>query len=291
MDKNLHITAAAILTTLAITGCTIGEDTPTATNTASPQPIAQPSANPQIQAQPFQNPVISSVPTAPTAQSGNLTPATNSTERLAIVQKGRTDPFGQIVQSIGTNTASVNNKIEVPKLPPLPTSTNTKPIIGNTPSPNKAPTTAPKSPTRAAQVPQKPKPKPQILLPKVLPGIVTPMQLKPVAPPVPQPETARAVVVSGVVLVGKVPQAIIKVPDEPTSRYVQPGQRLVNGVLVKRIEMNQGVNPIVIFEQYGIEVAKQVGEQPTQESKPSTTASVGNAISVVKPQENLVGAS
>ncbi|MTJ52774.1 hypothetical protein FJR38_08925 [Anabaena sp. UHCC 0253] len=289
MDKNLHITAAAILTTLAIAGCTIGEDTPTATNTASPQPIAQPSANPQTQAQPFQNPVISSVPTAPTAQAGNLTPPTNSTERLAIVQKGRTDPFGQIVPSIGTNTVRRGNQIEVPKLPPLPTSPNTRQIPGNTPTPNKAPTTAPKSPAGAAQVPQKPKP--QILIPKVLSGVVAPMQLKPVVPPIPQPETARAVVVSGVVLVGTVPQAIIKVPDEPTSRYVKPGQRLVNGVLVKRIEMNKGDNPIVIFEQYGIEVAKQVGEQPTQESKPSTTASVGNAISVVKPQENLVGAS
>jgi hypothetical protein len=33
----------------------------------------------------------------------------------------------------------------------------------------------------------------------------------------------------------------------------------VNGVLVKRIEMSQGANPTVILEQYGIEVAKQVG--------------------------------
>jgi hypothetical protein len=74
----------------------------------------------------------------------------------------------------------------------------------------------------------------------------------------------------------------VKVPDEPTSRYVKPGQRLVNGVLVKRIEMSQGANPTVILEQYGIEVAKQVGEQPSKTSKPATTAFVGNGISVIK---------
>jgi hypothetical protein len=56
----------------------------------------------------------------------------------------------------------------------------------------------------------------------------------------------------------------------------------VNGVLVKRIEMSQGANPTVILEQYGIEVAKQVGEQPSKTSKPATTASVGNGISVIK---------
>ena len=38
MGKNSHITAAAILTTLALTGCTVGEP-PTATNTASPRQI------------------------------------------------------------------------------------------------------------------------------------------------------------------------------------------------------------------------------------------------------------
>jgi hypothetical protein len=65
----------------------------------------------------------------------------------------------------------------------------------------------------------------------------------------------------------------------------------VNGVLVKRIEMGKGANPTVILEQYGVEVAKQVGEQPAKVSKPATTASVGNPISMVKPMGNLVGAA
>ncbi|MFM6756328.1 MAG: hypothetical protein ACKPJ4_18365, partial [Dolichospermum sp.] len=111
---------------------------------------------------------------------------------------------------------------------------------------------------------------------------------KPILPPAPQPKIAQAVVVTGIVLIGEVPQAIIKAPNEPTSRYVQPGQRLMNGVLVKRIEMRQGSNPTVILEQYGIEVIKQVGEKPVEESQPVTKASVSNYIVVQKPQANFV---
>ncbi len=293
MGTNLHITAAAILTTLALTGCTIGE-TPTATNTASPQPTAslQPTAQqttkPQPLAQPFNNPVVSTTPAAASSAVASLIQPTNSTERLVVVQKGRTDPFGQIVEPIvSTNPKSADDKIPVPKLRPLPIASPPKAIGTTATKPaTKLVTSLPK---KLPQIAQKPKLKP--VLPTVLAGSVPSPQLKTVLPPAPQPETARAVIVSGVVLIGKVPQAIIKVPDEPTSRYVQSGQRLVNGVLVKRIEMSQGANPTVILEQYGIEVAKQVGEKPAKESKSSTTASVGNGTSVVKPQENPVGAS
>jgi hypothetical protein len=83
------------------------------------------------------------------------------------------------------------------------------------------------------------------------------------------------VIVTGVVLVGQQPQAIIKVPSEVTSRYVRAGQRLSDDLLVKRIEMNEGSNPIVILEQYGIEVARMVGEEPVNSaaSDPNVEAS------------------
>jgi hypothetical protein len=289
MGTNLHITAAAILTTLAVTGCTAGE-TPTATNSASPVPTPSlqatvpPTAQPPSLTQPFSNPTVSSrLPVNPGSVASLIQP-TNGTERLGVVQKGRTDPFGQIVESIGvTNIKPPGEKIAVPKLPPLPTTTLPKPAKTTV---TKPPISLPKKPTQIAQ-----KPLITPVLPTILPGSVPSPKLKTVLPVPPQPETARAVIVTGVVLIGKVPQAIVKVPDEPTSRYVQPGQRLVNGVLVKRIEMSKGANPTVIFEQYGIEVAKQVGDKPVKESKPATTASEGNAISVIKPIENLVGAA
>lgn len=286
MGTNLHITAAAILTTLALTGCTVGEQ-PTATNTAiptaSPQATAQPTTQPQSVAPPFSNPIVSTKPSVNPGAVASLIQPTNSTERLIVLQKGRTDPFGQIVEPIGFNPPQVpGDKIAVPKLRPLPTATLPKPISKTATKPA---TLLPKKPLQIAQ-----KPIIRTVLPRVLPGSVLSPQLKNILPPAPQPETARAVIVSGVILIGKVPQAIVKVPDEPTSRYVKPGQRLVNGVLVKRIEMSQGSNPTVILEQYGIEVAKQVGEQPAQESKPSTTASIINGLSVMKPQKNFVGA-
>ncbi|MDK2409574.1 hypothetical protein QHH11_16115 [Aphanizomenon sp. PH219] len=287
MSKNSHIAAAAILTTLVLTGCTVGEP-PTATNPASPQSnlslqatTPKPAQLPSL-TQPFNNPLVSSkLPVSPGSVDSLIQP-TNGTERLLVVQRGRTDPFGQIVESIGVTTTKLpGEKIAVPKLPPLPTATQPKPI--------KTIATKPVIllPKKPLQIARKPLIRP--VLPTVLAGSVPSPKLKTILPPAPQPETAKGVIVTGVILIGKVPQAIVQVPDEPNSRYVQPGQRLVNGVLVKRIEMGKGSNPTVILEQYGVEVAKQVGEQPVKVSKPATTASVGNPISMVKPMGNLVG--
>ena len=283
MSKNSHITAAAILTTLALTGCTIGE-TPTSTNTPSPEPtpslksVTKQAVQQPFLAQPFNDPVVSTRVSMNSGAVASLIQPTNSTERLIVVKKGRTDPFGQIVEPIGSTTA-LGPQIVVPTLPPLPTPPQQKLIK--------------KKSAQTAQLPKKSGFNP--VLPRVLAGSVNSPKFTTVLPPIRQPEMARAVIVTGVVLIGKTPQAIVKVPDELSSRYVRPGQRLVNGVLVKRIEISQGANPTVILEEYGIEVAKQVGEQPvkasTPTSSPATTPSPAarNAVSVIK--YNLVGAA
>ena len=94
-----------------------------------------------------------------------------------------------------------------------------------------------------------------------------------VAPPPPPPSTdiATGTEVSGVVKVGNETQVIVKVPNEPTSRYVKIGQRLSNGqVLVKRVDLKEGADPIVILEENGVEVAKAVGEKPpSREQQPA----------------------
>jgi len=83
------------------------------------------------------------------------------------------------------------------------------------------------------------------------------------------------VLVSGVVIVGTEPQAIVKASKEASSRYVRAGQRLENGqVLVKRIEFNEGSEPIVILEQNGVEVAKVVGEKPPAPAQPGKQAMI-----------------
>jgi hypothetical protein len=72
-----------------------------------------------------------------------------------------------------------------------------------------------------------------------------------------------------VIQIGNEPQAIVKAPNEATSRYVKVGQRLSQGqVLVKRIEMNDGSEPVVILEENGIEVAKMVGDRPIPPAQP-----------------------
>ena len=313
MSKNSHITAAAILTTLALTGCTIGE-TPTSTNTPSPEPtpslksVTKQAVQQPFLAQPFNDPVVSTRVSMNSGAVASLIQPTNSTERLIVVKKGRTDPFGQIVEPIGSTTA-LGPQIVVPTLPPLPTPPQQKLIKKKSAQtaqlpkksaqtaqlPKKSAQTAqlPKKSVKTAQLPKKPGFNP--VLPRVLAGSVNSPKFTTVLPPIRQPEMARAVIVTGVVLIGKTPQAIVKVPDELSSRYVRPGQRLVNGVLVKRIEISQGANPTVILEEYGIEVAKQVGEQPVKASTPTSSPAATpspaarNAVSVIK--YNFVGAA
>ena len=93
----------------------------------------------------------------------------------------------------------------------------------------------------------------------------------PAPPPPPSTDLATGTEVSGVVKVGNETQVIVKVPNEPTSRYVKIGQRLSNGqVLVKRVDLKEGADPIVILEENGVEVAKAVGEKPpTREQQPA----------------------
>ncbi|MCC5656623.1 hypothetical protein LC608_06440 [Nostoc sp. XA010] len=278
MGRNLKITIAAILT-LAIAGCA-SEDTPQAIN---PAPILKIAAKSPATDQSFKNPVIPAKQISQiTPASANLIQSTNATERARFVQvsKDRADPFAQLFGQtvLGMPKTSVRPVPVVPKLP-------TPSIVVR------------KLPTRSialnqkknniASVPKKVNPTLTSVLPKVLPQVVPNPALVSVLPAPAQPELAKAVVVTGVVLISKEPQAIIKVPDEPTSRYVQAGQRLANGVLVKRIEMNQGYNPIVILEQYGIEVAKMVGEGAVNPT-PSAASASGNPVSVTTPPSDPV---
>ncbi|MBD2259007.1 hypothetical protein [Pseudanabaena sp. FACHB-2040] len=102
-------------------------------------------------------------------------------------------------------------------------------------------------------------------------------------PALPQPQIATSVAVTGVVQVGGETYAIIQAPDEPTSRYVRTGQRLANGqVLVKRIEMRGGVEPVVILEENGIEVARPVGSTggPVEETPTAAAGTPVQALAV-----------
>lgn len=193
--------------------------------------------------------------------------------------------------SISSGARTTPPAIVVPKqVPSRPTVT--QPPRGNVaarPTPTPPPLVVPKPIPSLPAVPQAPQvnvgsPKPKATAPRKVPstgpspGVATtpfvpPSPLpsfKPELPRLPEPTLAQSVEVSGVVQVGDRPQAIVKAPNEPTSRYVTVGQRLANGqVLVKRIEMNEGSNPVVILEQYGIEIAKAVGEKAGPTTNPT----------------------
>lgn len=260
MDRNYPIAFVALLT-LAITGCTIPEaNVPTPpTKPISSEP---PAAEPPTKVEPFN----SVSPPANASATPNLIPPTNPRERELLVSKGRVDPFAQILEQQFSPRPPVNQPARtVPTIPPMPT----PPGAGRTPPPNGASTNT------AEQKPTQPNQSTLSVRPADLPPVIPDPELKPSLPPAPQPDLAKAVMVSGVVLIGQKPQAIIKVPTEETSRYVQAGQRLSSGLLIKRIEMNQGSDPIVVLEQYGIEVARMVGEEPVNaaSSAPNLEAS------------------
>lgn len=113
----------------------------------------------------------------------------------------------------------------------------------------------------------------------------------PSAPPpeIPQPEIARGVQVQGAIKIGNEVVAILKAPNEQTSRYVRPGQLIANGqVLLKSININQRPTPTVVLEELGIdqEVIKPVEEGMEVES---TTATGDSPQRLLPPPPPLLG--
>jgi len=279
MHKKLLVGLMTILA-LSIGGCqndggeqvddVPGEPTP-ATSDPSPAPAAISLNDPLVEAQ----------PTAPTASG--LIQTLPPQEQRKRIEKGRSDPFATLTLepnvTVSPNPQAEERSRPVPVVPRVPSPPVQQRGRGNGGSPgggnqgrgtggngsNVIPgaktspggTTAnggnggnggqPGSSTASGS----PIPQPPALVPEL--------------PKLPDPTLARQVEVKGVVQVGNVPQAIVQSPNEPSSRYVKEGQRISNGqVLVKRIEVNRGPTPVVVLEQYGQEVARQVGEQPAE---------------------------
>jgi hypothetical protein len=324
MGRNSTIAVVAILV-LALAGCasegTEQASNPTASSssnpssntnsnsTTNPTPVDTSLANKPAATQAFNNPVVAAKSsTSISPATPNLIQSTNATERVFVLSKGRSDPFAQIIGQPVPGMPNANTAPRpVPVVPPLPAATNggastagfrpQSRVRSTVISTNSRPISrqlrtqknqSNKGAIASARIIKRPTPKPGFVpvFPRVMPQVVPNPTLVSVLPPPPQPELARSVAVTGVLLVGSEPQAIIKVPNEPTSRYVQAGQRLANGLLVKRIEMNEGSNPTVILEQYGMEVARMVGEGVN--STQPATAATGNPISATPIPQNPV---
>lgn len=299
MRQYIFLTIAGVCT-IWMGGCTPSEDT---SSTSSPSPTASPTASPTgaspaspTASQPFAKPLVAekgkagngkAKPNSIQAAKTNVVPSllqpTDPDARARKVQAGidaakgkSVDPFASIPPPLVSfktplvpSTSSNRNQADGQALPkledfpdvpdlPIPNIGNRTPG-GNRPTIRRSPTpTTPRTPTTPTR--------PNIQRP---PATTPPPAGIPPLPALPQPTLAQAVEVTGVVDVGGNVQAIVKAPNEPTSRYVSVGQRLSNGqVLVKRIILSPGADPVVILEENGVEVARVVGSK-AQRSGPN----------------------
>lgn len=282
----ISTTAFLGIIALAITGCGSSDNSQTVSPAPSTPPIAaSPAPVKPITPKP---PIIAQNPSGTVYLAPSLIQPTNANQRVKQVAKGRRDPFAALFAPVSTtpipvsvappssstattksqqsssgsanaNRRQPNSTVAARNSSSTNNQRNSNPTgvsVGNQSSPNQAipsgtPNTSPINP---------------------LPPSGLPANNLPPAPPAPlEPQLAQNVTVMGVIQIGEVTQAIVQVPNEATSRYVQVGQRLSNGqVLVKRIEMNEGAEPLVILEQYGVEVAKAVGEEPANQNDGQT---------------------
>ena len=283
--RKLAFLALSGILALSVSGCNFfggGEDTVTDQTVIEPVPSPTGEAEqPATDAtEPAEEPVAEEPPAPPqVVASADLIQSTNSNERLRQINQGqRQDPFARVVVPPPPAPAEPTTTTpgQVPQVPTLPGGTPGAAPGGGQGQPGAGPgATAPGGgqgrPGQATAqrpqgaTPQQPGANPQqpgAQAPGARPGTPSPLEAG-IAnlPPIPQPDLATAVVVTGVVQVGGTTHAIISAPNEPTSRYVRVGQRIANGqVLVKRIEMGGASEPVVIFEEQGVEVAKRVGE-------------------------------
>ncbi|MBD1997544.1 hypothetical protein H6G00_13055 [Leptolyngbya sp. FACHB-541] len=239
--------------TLVLTGCGGNQ---VAENSA---PVAQPQAETTV-AVDGTNSVATSQANSTSPDQGaaaspqalpvpNLIPPTTPGDRLPTVTVGRSEPFGAIADA-----PIVRRRVSVATAP-----SNPAPSVAVAPAPASVPAPAPQITT--VPLPNQPLP---ILPGNSLPPVAVPgtsvaanPSTAPVSPAAPT-SLANGIEVSGVIEAGGTVSAIVQVPGEPTSRYVNAGDYLAGGsVLVKRIDTTG--EPIVILEQGGVEVIRSVG--------------------------------
>lgn len=231
--------------------------------------------NQDLDKAPAPKPTINKVSVAPTPTKP--IPAASVTKGLTLateptkipINKGRVDPFGAIaVTPIKTQPQTQQAKPQpaqqAKNQPAKPQSAPTQKTQQAKPQPAQQAKNQPAS-TQKTQQAQSTKPQNKKIISDASKS--SSLAIKPIphqnsAPVPPAPlsvEIAQAVQVKGVVqLDGKV-SAIVKESEQSDSRSVSAGDYVAQGkVLVKRIEFNGNREPVVILEQNGVEVIKQV---------------------------------
>lgn len=259
--RHTRLVALLVAFPLGLGGCNLfgggGEDVAI----ENPTPVAVPTGE-VVQSPAAANGTAQAPANAPAAPAGTLPPelisSTNPAQRVQAVQRNRPDPFALIPTTPTVEISPTATAQRVPQLPSLPNRSIPANGGNNVNGGNRGSVPVVRRPTAAPQVTARPSvAQPGSLAP--IPNLV-PNNPIAAAPLPPQPTLAQAVKVTGVVQIGNTLHAIVSAPNEPSSRYVRAGQRLSNGqVLVKRIEINRGSEPIVVLEENGVEVQTAVG--------------------------------
>lgn len=176
----------------------------------------------------FKEAILPGLPTAAEIARAELLPSTDPNERVKEIDQERSDPYAYvpIAPPVRPNPPAPEDVAGGNASPPAGQPN------GNLPQPGEGANNQPGGPAPNEPLPDLP------------------------APTI----TASQVEVSGVASVNGQTYAIVKAPNEPTSRYVKVGDRLSNGVvLVKRIENRPGSAPLVVLEERGEEIALPVG--------------------------------
>ncbi len=232
----LYLTLA--LVPLAVIGC--GESKEDLSVKPSPQSVAS-----------FPSPSVPATLNSPSKVA--LTRPTNPDDRLRVIKSGRTDPFGsvgpvaRVVSAGGSSAAASGSTSAVSSSSGQQQGINRmvnsydKFLNGIAGSLG-----LPKPPTSGGQTGGQSATTAGVTLPEL--------------PKAPEPANVK---VTGVVVVGGQPRAIVQVPDEPTSRTVGIGDSLSGGRLfVKNIDTSNRAEPTVVFQQGSIEFSVAVGREP-----------------------------
>ena len=76
------------------------------------------------------------------------------------------------------------------------------------------------------------------------------------------PTLAKSVEVMGLIQTSKGTAMFYRLPQQSNISIAQIGEKIIGGeVYVKRIELTQKANPIVVLEEDGIEVTRMIGEK------------------------------
>lgn len=192
----------------------------------------------------------------PTASSSVFIPSTDADARRKVTAQGRTDPFADF-----PITAQVTF---VPEPPPEPTPAQNVPAVTSL-NQNTTPTAASGANGNRANANTTANGNNSNTAVNSVSDTSRALSsggldFSPVLPTLPEATLAEDTEVTGVIRLNGVDNVMVKAPNEQYSRYVQVGDMIANGqVKVKRVDFRRN-SPVVVLEQYGIEVYKEIAD-------------------------------